>query len=44
MAANSENMDSQSILDTEAISDDVSNVTLFSLLAAIKDIKKTMER
>lgn len=44
MAANSENMDSQSILDTGTFSDDVSNVTLSSLLAAIQDINKTVER
>lgn len=37
-------MDSQSILDTGTISDDVSNVILSSLLAAIQDINKTVER
>ena len=44
MAANSSNMDSESKLDTQMDSEDVSNVTLSSLMIAIKDISKTMER
>ena len=44
VAANSENMDSESNLDTQIIPDDVSNVTLSSLTIAIEDITINMER
>ena len=44
MATNSDRMDSESILDTEVVSEDVNNVTLSTLMVAIKDITKTMER
>ena len=44
VAANSENMDSESNLDTQIIPDDVSNVMLSSLTIAIEDITITMER
>ena len=44
VAANSENMDSESNLDTQIIPEDVSNVTLSSLTIPIKDITITMER
>ena len=44
VAAISENMDSESNLDTQIIPEDVSNVTLSSLTIPIKDITITMER
>lgn len=45
MASNLENMDCQSILDTEAISDDARNSTLSTIITvAMKDINSTMEK
>lgn len=44
MAASSERMDSKSNSDAGEISDDVSNVTLSSVMAAIENMNKTMER